>query len=82
MYFGPTIIALARKHRSVLQIGLVNFFFGWTVIGWILALIWAFGAPSQSAQQTIIVQANATNHPPPAPIQAAPVSEPPPETAA
>ena len=31
-----------RKKRNLISIGLLNFFLGWTVIGWIIALIWAF----------------------------------------
>jgi hypothetical protein len=40
-YFLPTIIAGSRKHHNWLAIGLTNFFFGWTVIGWIISLIWS-----------------------------------------
>jgi hypothetical protein len=41
MYFLPSIIALARSKRDILAIFLLNFFLGWSVIGWIVALIWA-----------------------------------------
>ena len=41
MYFLPSIIALARGKRDLLAIFLLNFFLGWTVIGWLVALIWA-----------------------------------------
>lgn len=41
MYFLPTIIALARSKRDTLAIFLLNFFLGWSVIGWIVALVWA-----------------------------------------
>lgn len=40
LFFLPTIIAAARGHQ-VLAIFLLNFFFGWTVIGWLIALIWS-----------------------------------------
>jgi hypothetical protein len=40
-YFLPTIVAAMRSHPSVGGIFVVNFFFGWTFIGWILCLIWA-----------------------------------------
>lgn len=40
MFFLPTIVAGARGHNA-LAIFLLNFFFGWTVIGWFAALIWA-----------------------------------------
>jgi hypothetical protein len=41
MYFLPTLIALIRSKRDILAIGLLNFFLGWTLIGWVVALIWA-----------------------------------------
>jgi hypothetical protein len=41
VFFLPTIIAVARHHRNALAIFLVNFFLGWTGIGWIAALIWS-----------------------------------------
>jgi hypothetical protein len=41
MYFLPSIIALARSKRDLLAIFLLNFFLGWSIIGWIVALIWA-----------------------------------------
>lgn len=41
MYFLPFIIALARSKRDLLSIFLLNFFLGWTFIGWIVALVWA-----------------------------------------
>jgi len=41
VYFLPTIVAVARHKTNVLGIFLVNFFLGWSVIGWIVALVWA-----------------------------------------
>ena len=41
MYFLPSIIALARSKRDITAILLLNVFLGWTMIGWIVALIWA-----------------------------------------
>ena len=41
MYFLPSIIALARSKRDTLAIFLLNFFLGVTIIGWIVALVWA-----------------------------------------
>jgi Superinfection immunity protein len=41
MYFLPSIIAFAKSKRDRLAIFLLNFFLGWSVIGWIIALIWA-----------------------------------------
>lgn len=42
LYFLPTIIA--RDKPDVMGIFLVNLLFGWTVIGWFVALIWASAA--------------------------------------
>ncbi len=41
LYFLPTIIALLRGHRNALAIFLLNFFLGWTFIGWVVALVWS-----------------------------------------
>jgi Superinfection immunity protein len=40
-YFLPAIIAAARHHRHCLAVFLTNLFFGWTFLGWVIALIWA-----------------------------------------
>jgi hypothetical protein len=40
-YFVPTIIALVRDKRGAGGVALVNFFLGWTVIGWFVAFIWS-----------------------------------------
>jgi hypothetical protein len=44
----PPIIAVARGHNNWLPIGLVSLFFGWTCIGWILCLVWAFSSDTKS----------------------------------
>ncbi len=41
MYFLPTILAFARNKRDAGAILVLNFFLGWTCIGWIIALVWA-----------------------------------------
>jgi hypothetical protein len=40
-YFLPSIIAFARSKRDLLSIFLLNLFLGWTLIGWVVALVWA-----------------------------------------
>jgi len=74
-YWVPTIIAFRRKHESRSAIAVVNFFFGWTFIGWILAFIWAMGKTTSQnvALRTVVVQNYASSHtaqppPPPPPI--------------
>ena len=42
-YFVPTFLAIFKKSDKVQTITLVNLLLGWTVIGWVVALIWAIG---------------------------------------
>ena len=44
LYFLPTIIAAARRKKNMLGIVLLNTLAGWSLIGWIIALVWAFAA--------------------------------------
>ena len=40
-YFLPTVWALNRGHKNQSAIFLTNLFFGWTLLGWVIALLWA-----------------------------------------
>lgn len=53
IYFLPSIIALSRKKNNAAGIILLNFFLGWTFIGWIVSLIWA--CLKDNEPQTIVV---------------------------
>ncbi|AFU63989.1 immunity to superinfection [Salmonella phage STML-198] len=55
-YFLPWIIALLRGTKSNVGIFFLNLIFGWTFIGWLVALVWAFVAERKNNQpQQIIV---------------------------
>lgn len=43
-HFLPTFIALLRGHHNAFAIFLTNLLLGWTVIGWVVALIWSVTA--------------------------------------
>ena len=43
-YFIPSIVAGARNHRNGAAIYVLNLLLGWTLIGWVIALVWAFTA--------------------------------------
>lgn len=43
-YFAPTFNALSRKHPNKSQVFLMNLFLGWTLIGWVVALVWSASA--------------------------------------
>lgn len=42
VYAAPTLIAYTRKHRNIASIIVINLLLGWTMLGWIVALAWAF----------------------------------------
>lgn len=44
VYFLPAIVSGFRGHHNNLAIFWLNFLAGWTVIGWLIALIWALTA--------------------------------------
>ena len=52
LYFTPTIIARFRGHRQTLSIALLNLFLGWTIIGWVCAIVWS----ATAKPQPIIIQ--------------------------
>lgn len=41
IYFAPTMVALNRRHRNWPGIFILNLAFGWTIIGWVAALVWS-----------------------------------------
>jgi hypothetical protein len=43
IYFLPTIVA-GRHHNSG-AIFVLNLLLGWTFVGWVIALVWAFTKP-------------------------------------
>lgn len=40
-YFLPALIAFLRNHKNKLAIFLLNLFLGWTVLGWVISLVWS-----------------------------------------
>lgn len=45
-YMFPTIEAWIRKSNNLPAIAAINFFLGWSLIGWVAALVWALKKPS------------------------------------
>jgi len=41
LYLLPTLIAFSRGHRNRWVIFIVNIVFGATILGWLIALVWA-----------------------------------------
>jgi hypothetical protein len=49
IYIAPLVIAVVRDHHRLPWIGLLNVATGWTVAGWIAALVWSVTAIRQPA---------------------------------
>lgn len=41
IYFIPSMVADCRNLKEKTQILILNLFLGWTIIGWVVALVWA-----------------------------------------
>lgn len=42
IYFIPALQAYQTNHRQKVAILILNLFLGWTTIGWVIALVWAY----------------------------------------
>ncbi len=51
IYLLPTGIAAGRKHHQTNAILALNLLLGWTVLGWIIALIWSFTSVKKQAPE-------------------------------
>lgn len=40
-YFLPSFIAFLRQHKNKLAIFLLNLLLGWTILGWVVSLVWS-----------------------------------------
>ena len=50
IYFLPGIVAHIRDHHQENAIVLLNLFLGWTLLGWVVALVWAATAVRKDLQ--------------------------------
>lgn len=48
VYFVPAFVAANREHRNRLAISMLNLFLGWTLLGWVIALVWACTANTEA----------------------------------
>ena len=53
IYPIPTIIAFRKKHPNRIPILLVNLFLGWSLIGWVVSIVWATKVPENATQSSI-----------------------------
>lgn len=46
IYFYPSINAVVRWHHSLKKLITVNALLGWTIVGWVVVLIWSRATPT------------------------------------
>jgi Superinfection immunity protein len=56
MYFLPTIVAVVQHRNNIPAIALINFFLGWSFVGWIVALVMALTKDAQPVQVVHVAQ--------------------------
>ena len=64
LLFLPTLVAKSRNHPNTAPIFLVNLFFGWTFVGWVVALVWACTRPSPPVLYAPVYPVIATSYRP------------------
>lgn len=55
MYFVPVFVALYRGHPNAIAISAVCLLFGWTFLGWGIALIWSLTNFRKDSPQQIVI---------------------------
>lgn len=45
LYFVPSVVAFVRHHHNQWAIFALNLLLGWTLLGWIGALVWSLTRP-------------------------------------
>jgi hypothetical protein len=70
LYLLPTYEGFKNNAHNLTSIALVNIFLGWSLVGWLVALIWAINK-SPPSPVVVVNQANNIPEPPDAPNQQA-----------
>jgi Superinfection immunity protein len=56
VYFMPTILAKGRNHHNASAVFIINLLLGWTLVGWAVALAWAFTTPAPAQPMPVYIQ--------------------------
>jgi hypothetical protein len=63
LYLLPTCEAWKNQHPNLTAIALVNIFLGWSLLGWVVAVVWAYKKP----EPTIAIAPPPVQEPAPSP---------------
>jgi hypothetical protein len=53
LYVLPTVLAVHRNCQAAVWVTVVNVFFGWTILGWFVAMGWAATGKAQTLPPTM-----------------------------
>lgn len=60
VYFIPVTVAMYREEANTAQVFVVNLFFGWSLLGWVIALVMALRSPPPTT--TVIIREEVTKN--------------------
>jgi hypothetical protein len=56
VYFTPSLVAARKEKRNLGAIFALNFLLGWTIIGWVSALVWALAKDVGAPNEPVVVE--------------------------
>lgn len=54
IYLLPGVVAISRSHPNSAAIFVLNLLLGWTLLIWVIALVWSLTNPNASQQVHVI----------------------------
>lgn len=60
LYFIPALVAFGNNHPQTSAIFALNLFLGWTLLGWVIALVWACVKSEEKETKTVINKINSS----------------------
>ena len=63
VYFIPSLIANRRGHKNENSLFVFNLLLGWSLLGWVVALIWSLSANTIDSQSQVIMVENTSSKP-------------------
>ncbi len=64
IYFIPSFVASARRHHNSTAIFMLNLLLGWTLVGWVISIVWASTAVERQADKAEKHEETGRAHPP------------------
>lgn len=63
IYFIPAFVAYKRQHRQLGPIMALNFLLGWSLLGWVISLVWALSSDTRKDEKPVITFEKSTAPP-------------------